>query len=484
MSAFAGIAMLLTVALAMIVTGLPTWLLLVGVALVFGIGGGIVGVVPWQLYGSVPSRLVGLFENDLLQALPLYVFMGALLNRLPLAEALFRTVSRTVSGRGQGAPVAALVLGSVFAPMNGSVGASVVMLGRTVAPRLRESGVSQARTAAVVAMASTLGVVIPPSLVLILLGDAMLRAHTEAVNMTGRAAQIINTQDVFRGALVPAAAVLLGTLALTAWQSRHDRAACSSEPPALAAIPGQTITAMVVLAGILALLGAVTLGYVYAVEAAAAGGMAIVIYGIVTRAITRPVLAAVVRDTINVTGALFALLVAATMFTLVLRGLGTDRLVAAWLTGVGGGTYATLGFALAALALCAFVLDAFEMIFVVIPLIVPPVLVRIADPVWVSVLVLLILQASFLVPPFGYAVLMTRNVLRLRLRASALMRALVPYLLVQLMVIVFVLAWPSILWHPGSDESAGQARHPISDDESREMMERQLAPAVSEDPAR
>jgi len=477
MSAYAGIAMLLVVAIAMVLTGLPTWLLLIGTALAFAIGGVLTGAVPAQLFGSVAPRLVGLLENDLLQALPLYVLMGALLNRLPLADVLFRAVMRVMPRRGAGAPLSAVLLASLFAPMNGSVGASVVMLGRSVAPRLADA-VPPARMGAIVAASSTLGIVVPPSLVLILLGDAMLRAHTEAVNITGQAVQIVNTQDVFRGALIPAAIVLLLTLLLT-WRASRERGRDKSPgvlPPLTAS---EAFTAMAVIACIVGLLGGVTLGYVYAVEAAAAGGVALFLYGILTRSITAVVLRSVLRDAINVTGALFALLVAATMFTLVVRGFGTDRLLAAWLTGMGGGSYAPLASGLIAIGLCAFVLDAFEMIFVVIPVLVPPMLVRVPDPVWVAVLVLLILQVSFILPPFGYAVLMVRNVLRLRVPMAALGRALRPYVLAQALVIAVVLAWPGVLWHPAAS-SRGPAGAPVTDDETRELMERQLAPPPDE----
>ena len=477
MTEYAGILMLLVVAGAMMLTGLPTWLVLIGTALVFAISGVVADVIPAQLFGGVAPRLVGLFENDLLQALPLYVLMGALLNRLPLADTLFRAAMRIMPRGGAAAPLAAVLLAGVFAPMNGSVGASVVMLGRSVAPRL-EGRVSPASLGALVAASSTLGIVVPPSLVLILLGDALLRAHTEAINVTGHAVQVVNTQDVFRGALVPACAVLLLTLAVTWVLTRVSRDA--SAPHARPALSrAEAATAVVAVAAIVALLGAVTLGYVYAVEAAAAGGVALFVYGVVTRSITRPVLRAVLRDTIEVTGALFALLVAATMFTLVVRAFGTDRVVAHWLDAMGGGTYATLASGLVAIALCAFVLDAFEMIFVVIPVLVPPMLVHIADPVWIAVLVLLILQASFLAPPFGYATLMVRNVLELRVSVAALGRALLPYVLVQLLVIAVVLASPGVLWRPDA-AAAGSAAPRMSDEDARQLMERQLAPPTDE----
>ena len=440
--ATAGLWMLAAVAVAMAFTGLPAWIALVGVSLVASSIGVGAGAFELSFLTGLPSRLVGLLENDLLQALPLYVFMGAILNRLPLADILFRVASRALFRTGAGASLAGLGLSVLLAPMNGSVGASVSMLTRTVAPRLAAAGVSPGSAAALVAIASTLGVVVPPSLVLILLGDAMLRAHTEATYITQQAVQIINTQDVFRGALVPAA-ILLALIAFMVWVTQRKTQRASPVPPRSSR--ADRLTAAIATAIIVTLLGAVTLGYLYAVEAAATGGVALFGYGLATRTLTRSAFAAILADTMAVTGALFALLLGATVFTLVLRAFGTDRWIVTAVTGMGGSATTVLALVLAIIGLCAFVLDAFEMIFVVIPVVVPPLLVRVPDATWVAVLVLLILQASFLVPPFGYAVMMVRGSLGRGLAPGPFTRALLPYLAVQLAVLALVLAVPALV---------------------------------------
>jgi tripartite ATP-independent transporter DctM subunit len=464
----AGLWMFALVAVLMIATGLPVWVLLIAVAMVFSLGGIAAGIFTLPLMTAVPSRVLGLVENDLLQALPLYVFMGALLNRLPLAETLFRVSSRALAWTGCGVPLAGLGLGVLLAPMNGSVGASVATLTRTVQPRLDAQGIAPERGAALVCVASTLGVVIPPSLVLILLGDAMLRAHTEALNATiaaageaaDRSVRIVNTQDVFHGALVPAAILLLLFVIATWWM---DRPAASSRAPDRALPNAQkpsrgewlvAVAATLVIAG---LLGGVTLGYLYAVEAAAAGGMALFLFGLATRTLTRDALHAALRDTMAITGALFALLIAATVFTLVLRAFETDRWLVAILATQGGGTYGALALVLLILGLCALVLDAFEMIFVVIPLVIPPLLMRVPDAPWVAVLTLLILQASFLIPPFGYAILMVRGRTTHDLDTGKLARALLPYLAAQLLVLALVLGFPRLVWHESRAETTPSA---------------------------
>ncbi len=463
----AGLWMLAAMAVALIATGLPAWMLLIGVAMAFALTGVACGAFSFALLSALPSRLLGLLEHDLLQALPLYVLMGALLNRLPLADVLFRAGARALARSGAGAPLAGLGLGVLLAPMNGSAGAAIAMLARTVQPRLDAAGVDRERGAALVCMAGTLGIVVPPSLVLILLGDALLRAHTEALNAatgaaSGAMVRIVNTQDVFHGALVPAA-LLLVLCAGVAWWSGRARGSGGTAPgigsfaTGAALTRGEWFTAAVATAGIVVLLGAVALGYLYAVEAAAAGGVALFVYGVASGALTRERLMHALRDTMAVTGALFALLVGATTFTLVVRGFGTDRWIGDFLAGLGGGPAGALAAVLGMIALCAFVLDAFEMIFVVLPLLLPPLLVRVPDAVWVATLTLLILQASFLAPPFGYAVMMVRNRTPHALDAWRLARALLPYLFAQLVVLAAVLVFPGMLWREAATLEVRQA---------------------------
>ncbi len=435
-----GLWMLLAVAILLLATGLPAYAVLMGVSAFFAAVGVIAGAVDYQLLTALPSRIIGLMETDLLQALPLYVFMGALLNRLPLADRLFRC-GVALGRRSGGAPaLATLGLGALLAPMNGSVGASVAMLSRSIAPKLATRGVPAPESTALVCVASTLGVVIPPSLVLILLGDAMMRAHTEATNVTRAMVRIVNTQDIFRGALVPAALFLGACLIVAWWLGRRAARQATEQRPSLAEWATAAVTALFVIG----LLAGVALGYFYAVEAAAMGGTALLLFGWATGGLKAGAFAAVLRDTMAVTGALFALFVAATSFTLVFRTFGTDQLLDLWVKHVPGGAIGAALTVLVVFALSAFVLDAFEIVFVIVPIVMPPVLTRAPDAIWISVLALMALQASFLVPPSGYAVMMSRSVMREKAALRPLARALVPFLAAQLLVLASVVVFPAL----------------------------------------
>src|ERR1039458_9836108 len=244
---WSGFALLILVGVGIISTGLPAAFILIAVATLGAFIGVATDTIPVSLLWALPGRLINLFDNDLLQALPLYVTMGLLLSRLPVADALYRS-SNAILPKNASAPlISGMLLGALLGPMNGSVGASVLGLSRIVAPRLTAEGIPAATRDAIIAVASTLGVLVPPSLVLILLSDAMLNAHTYAVTQTGRIDRVINTQDVFHSALVPAAIFLTLCLLLASRAGRsHDLSPVREQ-----LTPGEGILAAVALIALL-----------------------------------------------------------------------------------------------------------------------------------------------------------------------------------------------------------------------------------------
>jgi tripartite ATP-independent transporter DctM subunit len=466
-----GLALLALVGAGIILTGLPAAVVLLAVATLGAIIGIASGTIEFATLGALSTRLINLFENDLLQALPLYVTMGLLLDRLPVADALYRT-SNAILPRKPAAPlVSGMLLGALLGPMNGSVGASVLGLSRVVAPRLAAEDIPAPNRHALVAVASTLGVLVPPSLVLILLSDAMLSAHTIAVTATGRNDRVINTQDIFHAALLPGAIFLALCLALS-WISGRSAAQLPAREPLTA---GQGLLAAVALALLILLLGGVTTGYFYAVEAAAMGAFALLVTGLGSGRLHLKALNEVLADAIALTGALFALLLAATTFTMVLRLLGTADLVGRIVAAIPGGEITAVASVLALIGLSAFVLDAFEIIFVIVPIVIPPLLIRVADARWVAVLVLLTLQASFLLPPFGYALMMVRGVLKEPVAFRALLKALAPFLATQWLLLVVVLAFPQ-LTHTGQSaaDSTRLPAAPMSDAEFQKRLQEMI----------
>jgi tripartite ATP-independent transporter DctM subunit len=459
---WSGLALLVLVGVGIISTGLPAAVVLIAVATFGAILGVATGAIDVSILGALPGRLINLFESDLLQALPLYVTMGLLLDRLPVADALYRA-GNAILPRSPSAPlVSGMMLGALLGPMNGSVGASVLGLSRVVSPRLAAEGIPAPNRHAVIAVASTLGVLVPPSLVLILLSDAMLSAHTMAVTATGRSDRVVNTQDIFHAALVPGGIFLTLCLALSWIVGRS----ATKLPDRERLTAGQGWLAAVALVSLIVLLGGVAFGHFYAVEAAAMGAFALLVAGLVTGRLHGAALNKLLNDALALTGALFALLLAATTFTLILRLLGTADLVGKMVSSIPGGDITAVAVVLCVIGISAFVLDAFEIIFVIVPIVIPPLLIRIADARWVSVLVLLTLQSSFLLPPFGYALMMVRGVLKEPVAFRLFVRALAPFLAAQWLLLLLVLWFPQ-LTHIGQSaaDSSRLPAAPMSDAE-------------------
>jgi tripartite ATP-independent transporter DctM subunit len=475
-----GLALVALVGVVLVLTGLPAYAVLIFAA---GLGAGAAvlgGSIPFSLLGALPGRLINLLESDLLQALPLYVLMGVLLNRMSVAPAVFRTLLWLLPNRPGAPVVAGLGLGALLGPMSGSVGASVLALGRAVEPSLRTAGLPAPLRQATIAVASTLGVVVPPSLVLILLGDATLSAHTLAVNATGRADRVINTQDVLRGAIVPAALFL--SLSLAAGWIFANRSSTSAPAAANNARPAWSEIALSAIAVLFLalLLGGVATGRIYAVEGAATGALALFVAGVLTRSITLRSLGSMLTETMATTGTLFSPLLAATTFTLVLRLLGTDKLIEGWIAAMPGGQIAVCGAILGAIFVAAFVLDAFEIIFVAVPILIPPLLIRVPDAVWVSTLVLLTLQASFLLPPVGYALMMTRGILGSEVPPMTFARALAPFLAMQALVVALTLGFPGLvhLLEPANTRSRASGGPTLTKEEVEKKLQDMLQPPL------
>lgn len=484
MTQTAGLWMLLALGVLALWTGLPIWALLLGVSGVFASLGLALGVFTAPVLSALPMRLVGLLEHDLLQAMPIYVLIGMLLQRTAIAEALFGTiaaVARPICRSTTGAnALASLGVGALTAPMNGSVAASSALISRLSARRLQSAPAGLAT--ALVSAAATVGVVVPPSLVLILLGDAMQRAHTEASQLPGylqTGQRIVGTQDVLHAALPPALVLLLLWALIVWWMASRAPRDPAHEATSSAQIetrlrPSQTGLALAAVTGIGLVLAGVFTGRLLAVEGAAAAGCALAAGIAITRSLSWREWQAVLTETLALSGALFALLVGATTFSLVFRLFGTDALLSAWLMQEGLAPWSVAALALGLVLFCALVLDAFEMIFVIVPIVAPVLVLRLGDAQQAAVLLLLVLQLGFLLPPVGYAVLMVREYRRRdgapQAPAAELLRALAPFLGAQLAVIALVLAAPRMVhWLDDPQGTSVSTDVPTTDDITRQM---------------
>jgi TRAP-type mannitol/chloroaromatic compound transport system permease large subunit len=479
----------------MVTTGWASYAVLLGVACTVAAVGVAGGSIDVALLQALPSRLVGLLEHDLLQAVALYALVGSLLRHTDVADQVYAGFAFGLRRAGV-APalrpaLAGYGVGALSAPMNGSVGASVSMLAHTVAPRWRRRGVPAPATTALTAVTATLGVIVPPSLVLLLLGDAMLRAHTESLLLAPASGErVINTQDLIQACTPVAALLALAWAATAAWRARVPAAASGVGNAAGARAdteegsrpPRRRLAAALVPLAVLALLAGVAGGRLRAVEAAATAGLALLVYAVASGRLPRRRLGQMLDDAMALTGALFALLLAASTLTLELRLAGCDRLVGDALARLAGQPRLALAAVLAGLLLLAFVLDAFEIVFLVVPIVMPPLLAQVPDAAWVACLTLLMLQAGFLLPPWGFAVVLSRSMTGATGQSQRqLALELLPYLAVLAAVAAVVFCFPAMThWlrtAPMQLESAVPAG--ASMDDLLRSMARPLEPAAS-----
>jgi len=442
-----GIGMLLSVSALTVLSGLAVWEVLVAISTVFAVFGLATGVFNLPILGLLASRLSGLLENDLLQAVPLYVFFGILLQYSGLANDMLHLLKRMCQRLLLPQELAVIFFSGLISPMNGSVAATAGLLKRTLSDKRADH--DSAQGISLISCAATVGLVIPPSLVLILMGDAMMRAHTEAFN-SGLSSvsnlHVMNTQDMFHAALLPGLVIFILWTIVVAWKFKRVSALSMDSRVETSSL----LKACFAIALIVLLLTGVFSGWMYAVEAAASGCLVLALYVVWLMRNNMSVWFDILRNTFAFSGSLLTLLMAATTFSLVFRLYETDQLINNWIVHSPADTV-HIAVIFAGVALCAWMMDAFELIFVIIPIVSPGLILLMGDAQQVAVLLLLVIQMSFLLPPLGYAVVIARQSAS-SVTTRALLKALLPYLAALSLVFIGLLfnsAWVHLLDNTG-----------------------------------
>jgi tripartite ATP-independent transporter DctM subunit len=428
--------------------GFPVGFTLMGSALSFALIGHLLGAFDLPLLTALPQRLIGLMENDLLQAIPLFVYLGVIMQRTTLAAELLEAMSGLFGSRAGGLSISTVILGALLAPTTGAVGASVLTLGLLALPAMLDAGYRRSLAAGVVCSAGTLGTVLPPSIILIVLADLMRGANSEAQIMRGEdvhGALII--KDIYLGMLAPVGIVLVLYLVYVVAVALLRPASCPPLPPERRKrLPWTRLLVVVIgpLAFIVLLLASIVTGRIYTVEAAAMGAIVVTIYTWLRGELDWARLADTVRSVMRLTGMMFLLLMGASTFTLVFRGLNGVQTVHALLGTLPGG----LDFAVVAVfavTFCfGFFLDALEIVLLVVPIAVPPLLVLGAHPIWLTALMALTVQASFLMPPSGFALFFLRSIAPREVATREIYRGAIPFILIQLFVVGLLWRFPQL----------------------------------------
>jgi len=370
------VAMVLAVC-ALLLVGYPVAFTLAGVSLGFAGLGAALGIMDFALLGALPARIFGIMTNDVLLAIPLFIFMGVMLERSRIAEELLETMGRLFGGLPGGLGVSVIVVGVLLAAAKGVVGATTVTMGLIVLPTMLRHGYDKALAAGTVAATATLAQIFPPATVLVLLGDQLSNSYQAAQLAKGNfAPQTVTVTDLFAGAIAPALVLvllyLLYIIAVAVIRPKKSPAiAADPATPVGAAFGARLISALVApFALILAVLGSILAGIATPTEAASVGAVGAILLAM-RKAGAKGLLLPVMTRTTQITSMIFVILVGATVFSLVFRGLGGDGLVARALTNLPGGVAGAVLAVMVAVFLLGFVMDAFEIIFVVVPIVAP-----------------------------------------------------------------------------------------------------------------
>ena len=449
------VAMVIAVC-ALLLFGYPVALTLAGVSLLFAATGSAAGVMNFALIGALPERIFGVMTNDVLLAIPLFIFMGVMLERSRVAEDLLETMGRLFGALPGGLGFSVIVVGVLLAAAKGVVGATTVTMGLIVLPTMLRHGYDKALAAGTVAATATLAQIFPPATVLVLLGDQLSNSYQAAQLEEGNfAPQTVSVADLFAGAIIPGLVlVLLYLLYLIGvaifFPQKSPAIAPDPAAPRGFALARRLIAVLIApIALILAVLGSILGGIATPTEAASVGAVG-AIFLAAFRSGAAGLLKPVMARTTQITSMIFVILIGATLFSLVFRGLGGDTMVERALTNLPGGVAGATLAVMAALFLLGFVMDAFEIIFVVVP-IVAPVLLKMpgVDPVWLGIMMAVNLQTSYMHPPLGPTLFYLRGVAPPEVTTRHIYLGIIPYVLIQLMMLVALWFLPALAtWLP------------------------------------
>lgn len=431
--------------------GYPVAFSLAGTALIFALIGATANVFDPSLLGAFPSRIFGVMTNVTLIAVPLFVFMGVMLEKSRLAEDLLDSMAALFGKRRGGLGYAVVIVGMLLAASTGIVGATVVTMGLMSLPTMLKHKYNPALATGTICATGTLGQIIPPSIALVLLGDILSTAYQQAqINQGIFSPKTVSVGDLFVGALVPGMIlVALYLLYIFLYSSIKPTAAPAYED-------NKNVSAIHILSNLLPplaliflVLGSILAGAATPTEAAAVGALGATTIALCKQQLTFFRLREVVSETLNITSMVFMILLGATLFSLVFRGYGGDELVQSLFTDMPGGRVGALLVVMAVIFLLGFILDFIEITFVVVPIVGPILLAMGFDPVWLGIMIAVNLQTSFLTPPFGFALFYLRGVAPKEILTATIYRGVAPFILIQLFLLFLMARWPTIVtWLP------------------------------------
>ena len=411
------------------------------------------------------NNLIGLIgRRDMLIAVPLFVFMGVMLERSRIAEQLLETMGLLFGPMPGGLGISVLIVGMLLAASTGIVGATVVTMGLLSLPTMLKRRYDPSVAAGTICASGTLGQIIPPSIILILLGDQIATEYQNAQSsMNNFAPDTVSVGDMFAGALIPGLMLVgfyLVYLLLLAFFKPHKVPAIPKQERHLSGkqLIRQSMTVLIPpIVLIVVVLGAIFVGAAAAYEAASVGAMGAILLAAINKQLNLKILREVMQTTVRVTSMVFLIFIGAMLFTATFKGFGGDRIVESLLSDLPGGVFGAMFMIMLVMFLLGFILDFIEITLVVVPIVAPIIFMfgydqstgvqdtsQIIDPVWFGIMVAINLQTSFLTPPFGFSLFYLRGVAPPEVTTSHIYRGVIPFIGIQLFTLLLLAIWPEL----------------------------------------
>ena len=452
------LALLMFVAVCgVLLLGYPVALSLAGTALLFAGVGISFDIFESSFLYALPNRLYGVLNNQTLLAVPLFVFMGAMLERSKIAEDLLNTMALLFGRFNVGLAISVTLVGMLLAASTGIVGATVVTMGLLSLPTMLKRGYSPAFSSGIICATGTLGQIIPPSIALVLLGDVLSSAYQKAqLSMGIFSPKTVSVGDLFAGAVIPGLILVLLYILYCIAVAIFKPEDIPQSIPAEQADEQQSLTLMLFISALVpplllmfAVLGSILFGYATPTEAAGVGAMGALLLALWKRQLSKVNLHAVMQTTVKITSMVFLILIGASLFSLVFRGFGGEELVHGLFQQMPGGVVGATLIVMLVIFLLGFILDFIEITFVVVPIVAPVLLAMGLDPVWLGIMIAVNLQTSFLTPPFGFALFYLRGVADKAVTTAAIYKGVIPFIIIQLILLCALAYWPSLVtWLP------------------------------------
>ena len=435
---------LFVVICASLLFGFPVAFTLGGVSLIFAGIGTIFGVFDLYLLETIPNRLFGIMTNTTLVAVPLFVFMGVILEKSKIAEKLLESMSEIFGRLKSGLGISVIIVGTLLAASTGIVGATVIAMGLISLPAMLKKDYSEEVSTGLIAATGTLGQIIPPSIALVILGDVLATAYQQAqLSMGNFSAKSISVGDLFIAAIIP------GLLLVTAYSfyfilNISNKNINFNETKAFISLKHILKILIPPFLLIFSVLGSIILGVASPTEAAGIGAMGSILIAGLNKKLSLLVLSDAVKQTAFISSMVFMILIGASIFSLVFRGYGGEELISNLFNAIPGGLFGSMLIVMILVFLLGFILDFIEISFVVVPIVGPILIAMGADPLWLGIMLAINLQTSFLTPPFGFALFYLRGVTPERIKTETIYKGVFPFILIQLLILCLVAYFPFI----------------------------------------